>query len=66
MNVKMKGYNMPTLKKETIGKGYGKATINDADRDHSNDPFVVKKVEAAKAFLRKNGLPDHLTKMASK
>jgi len=57
---------MPTLKKETIGKGYGKATINDADRDHSNDPFVVKKVEAAKAFLRKNGLPDHLTKMASK
>ncbi|QTE44271.1 MULTISPECIES: hypothetical protein [Mucilaginibacter] len=57
---------MPTLKKETIVKGYGKAAINDTDRDHSNDPFVVKKVEAAKSFLRKNGLPDHLTKMAAK
>jgi hypothetical protein len=49
-----------------IEKGYGKAIINDADRDHSNDPFVVKKVEAAKSFLRKNGLPDHLTKIAPK
>lgn len=57
---------MPTLKKETIVKGYGKAAINDTDRDYSNDPFVVKKVEAAKSFLRKNGLPDHITKTVAK
>lgn len=57
---------MPTLKKETVGKDLSKAIINDAYRDNSNDPFVVKKVEAARSFLRKNGLPDHLTKMTSK
>jgi hypothetical protein len=65
LNIK-KGCNMPALKKETIVKGYGKATINDADRDHSNDPFIVKKVEAAKSFLNKNGLPAHMAKMTSK
>lgn len=62
----MKGNDMPTLKKETVGKDLSKAIINDAYRDNSNDPFVVKKVEAARSFLRKNGLPDHLTKMTSK
>ena len=57
---------MPTIKKETIVKGYGKAAINDTDRDYSNDPFVVKKVEAAKSGRRKNGLPDHITKTVAK
>jgi hypothetical protein len=58
----MEGDNMPTVKKAVVESGYGKAIINNEDRDHSNDPFVVKKVEAAKAFIRKNGLPDHLKK----
>ena len=53
---------MPAVKKAVTGKDYGKAIINNVDRDHSNDPFVVKKVEAAKAFLGKNGLPGHLKK----
>jgi len=53
---------MPTIKKAVTGKGYVKTTISNVDRDHSNDPFIVKKVEAAKAFLSKNGLPDHLKK----
>jgi hypothetical protein len=53
---------MPILKKVVKGKGYMKATNHNVDRDHSNDPFIVKKVEEAKAFLHKNGLPDHLKK----
>lgn len=39
--------------------------INNVDRDHSNDPFIVKKAETAEAFLHKNGFPDHLKKIAS-
>jgi hypothetical protein len=59
---------MPEERKSRITKkGYRQAIINQAiinnvDRDHSNDPFVVKKLKTAKAFLRKNGLPDHLEK----
>jgi len=58
----MEGDNMPTVKKAVAGGSYAKAIINNEDRDHSNDPFVVKKIETGKAFLRKNGLPDHLKK----
>jgi hypothetical protein len=49
---------MPTVKKVTANKnGYhGNAIVSDKVKDHGNDPFVVKKVEEAKAFLRKNGL----------
>ena len=49
---------MPAVKKATVNeKGYyGNAIVSDKVKDHGNDPFVVKKLEEAKAFLLKNGL----------
>jgi len=49
---------MPAVKKATANeKGYyGNAIVSDKVKDHGNDPFVIKKLEEAKAFLRKNGL----------
>lgn len=32
-------------------------TIDPDMRDYSNDPFIVKKVERARAFIAKHGLP---------
>ena len=32
-------------------------TIDPSMPDYSKDPFVVKKVERARAFIAKNGLP---------
>lgn len=37
--------------------GYGPAIISKDVKDHSNDPFVLQKVEKAKEFLKKSGLP---------
>ena len=34
-----------------------KATIADNAKDHSKDPFVVKKVEASKKVIEKYGFP---------
>ena len=49
---------MPAIKKEPhTASGYGKVNVSNAVKDHSNDPFVVKKAEEAKAFLQKNGFP---------
>jgi hypothetical protein len=58
---------MPAIKKASANENgyYGNAIVSDKVKDHGNDPFVVKKVEAAKAFLDKNGLnglPDKLKK----
>ena len=49
---------MPAVRKLiSKNKGYNsRAVISDKVKDHGNDPFVVKKVEEAKAFLLKNGL----------
>ena len=49
---------MPAIKKERNAvPAYGKSIANNIEKDHSNDPFVVKKVEEARAFLQKNGFP---------
>jgi hypothetical protein len=32
-------------------------TVVHGMRDYSKDPFVIKKVESARAFIAKNGLP---------
>jgi len=32
--------------------------INPNMRDYSKDPFVIKKVERARAFIAKHGLPE--------
>lgn len=58
---------MPPVRKAIVSKlsVYDNAIVSDKVQDHANDPFVVKKVEEAKAFLHKNGLnglPDHLSK----
>ena len=37
-------------------------TIVKKIRDYSNDPFVKKKAEKAKAFIKKHGLPESLKK----
>ena len=55
---------MPAVKKETVNEsGYrGNAIVSDKVKDHGSDPFVLKKLEEAKAFIRENGLnglPDH-------
>jgi len=36
------------------------ATVDKKISDHSNDPFVVKKVKAAKKLVNKYGLPKGL------
>jgi len=41
----------------------GTFTINDNLRDHSNDPFVIKKNELAKRNIEKYGLPEQLLKI---
>lgn len=37
-------------------------TIVKKTRDYSNDPFVRKKAEQAKAFIKKHGLPESFKK----
>lgn len=45
-----------TKNKSTIYKP--QITIDPNMRDYSDDPFIVKKVERARAFIAKHGLPD--------
>lgn len=59
---------MPAVKKETINEKSeynGSAIVSDKVKDHGNDPFVVKKLQEATAFIRENGLnglPGHSKK----
>ncbi|GAA4337813.1 hypothetical protein GCM10023149_47470 [Mucilaginibacter gynuensis] len=46
------GY-MTSSKKHISQKDTKSVTISDDVKDHSNDPFVVKKVEEAKAVVSK-------------
>jgi hypothetical protein len=49
---------MPAIKKErNTEMAYGKGIVSNTVKDYSNDSFVVKKAEEAKAFLQKNGFP---------
>jgi hypothetical protein len=41
----------------TTKKGTPGITIDPNMRDYSKDPFVLKKVERARAFIEKHGLP---------
>jgi hypothetical protein len=34
-------------------------TVDPNMRDYSKDPFIVKKVERARAFIAKHGLPEN-------
>jgi len=53
---------MPAIKKPTTVIGYGPPVIDNDFKDHSNDPFVLKKVAAAKEALKTLKFPDHLKK----
>ena len=50
-----------TIKKERPG-----ITIDPNMRDYSQDPFIVKKVERARAFIAKHGLPEDMPGKKSK
>lgn len=39
-------------------------TVDPNMRDYSKDPFVIKKVEKARAFIAKHGLPKEKPKKA--
>ena len=53
---------MLVVKRKTImDKNSKDASKLEKSRSHVNDPFVLKKVEEAKAFISKAGLP-HLTR----
>ena len=49
-----------TVKKKLTSKS--KATTDKTVKDYTNDPYFVKKREAASAFLKKAGLPDSFSK----
>lgn len=50
---------MPTIKKNLPDTS--NITVSKEMRDYSDDPFFKKKLEDAKAFLKKNGLYKKLT-----
>jgi len=45
-----------------VVKGYSPPINGESVRDHSNDPFVLDKLEKAKEFLRKHPIPEHILK----
>jgi hypothetical protein len=48
---------MPTI---ATGKRVNHVTVDKKIKDHSEDPFVVKKLESAKKLINKYGLPRRL------
>ena len=40
--------------------------IDENIRDHSNDPFVLAKLEKAEKFIAEHGLPESITKPKAK
>jgi hypothetical protein len=51
------------LKKQKKGASKRKrVVVSKKIKDHSNDPFFVKKAKAAEAFLKKHGLPAVFTR----
>jgi hypothetical protein len=49
-----------TTKNKATGKK--KAVVDKTMKDYSNDPFFIKKREAALKLLKKTGLPESFTK----
>jgi hypothetical protein len=57
---------MPAVKNPLTEKGHGKAVIVENMKNHDNDPFVLKKVAAAKEKLNQPGMAEQLKKLAEK
>lgn len=49
---------MATIKKITTEKAGQHVAAKAVKKSYANDPYVVKKVEQAKAFIEKTGLPN--------
>jgi len=49
---------MPAIKKMSVNEKHyhGNGIVSNKVKDHGNDPFIIKKVQDAKAFLLENGL----------
>lgn len=45
-----------------VVKGYGPPNSTETVRDYSNDPFVIDKLEKAKAFIREHPIPERILK----
>ncbi|GAC1300672.1 MAG: hypothetical protein NVSMB24_01810 [Mucilaginibacter sp.] len=45
-----------------VVKGYGPPVSTETVRDYSNDPFVIDKLEKAKAFIREHPIPERILK----
>jgi len=51
-----------TVKKIVYEKGFGEPIITNDGKDHSNDPFFLKKLEKAKKTLSGAIFPEDLKK----
>jgi hypothetical protein len=60
----MKGVIMPAVKKIITEKG--NIIVSEKLKNHQNDPFVLKKVAAAKEVLNRPGMQEQLKKIAEK
>jgi len=54
---------MATIKKIVNAKTGQSATFNFGIKSYSDDSYVIKKVEQAKAFIEKAGLPNKKNKI---
>lgn len=52
--------SLRTQKKTAVKKNGASVNISNKVKDYSDDPFFVKKANAAEAFLKKHGLPGAL------
>jgi hypothetical protein len=48
---------MPSVAVKKEKKNKSGVTVDENMRDYSNDPYVKKKAETARAFLKKHGVP---------
>lgn len=52
-----------SVKKKSKGNSALNTNVIVTDmRSHENDPFVIKKVDRAKGFLRQHPIPEHILK----
>jgi len=49
---------MPSLKKIAVREKKLSISNGVEERSHANDPYVLKKIELAKEFIKRAGLPN--------
>jgi hypothetical protein len=50
------------IKAKKINTKVAKAVVNKSMRDYSNEPFFIKKADAAKKFIDQHGFPKNFFK----